>query len=133
MMTRVFLADDEAKVRSALRLLLEQALDLAIVGEAAQAQGLLCRVEAAQPDLLVIDWELPGLQPAELFPALRATCSRPKIVALSGNPGQRHGALAAGVDAFACKSDSPAWLIATLQATIQDPLQDPAGDGAAVR
>jgi DNA-binding NarL/FixJ family response regulator len=59
---RVFLADKQAKVRSALRLLLEQEPGLSVVGEAAEAEDLLAQVQRTRPDLVLLDWELPGFR-----------------------------------------------------------------------
>ena len=56
---RVLLADDQMKVRSALRLLLEQEPGLSVVGEAAEAKDLLAQVGTERPDLVLLDWELP--------------------------------------------------------------------------
>lgn len=123
----VLLADDETKVRSALRLLLEQQPDCYIVGEAEEAQSLLEQVEVTQPDVVLLDWELPGLQ--DLVPAvqsgslgtrsaherllltLRKVCSRVKVIALSGRPEARAAALGAGADAFVSKGDPPEQLM----------------------
>ena len=128
---RIFIADDWPKVRSALRLLLEQDPELSVVGEATEAEGLLAQVRAIRPDLVLIDWELPGMQAANLstsvaraefvpgkvegskhsghhlLPALRALCPRLSVIALSGRPEARRAALAAGVDAFVSKGDPP--------------------------
>jgi DNA-binding NarL/FixJ family response regulator len=45
---RVLLADDQSKVRSALRLLLKQEPGMSVVGEAVEAEDLLAQVEATQ-------------------------------------------------------------------------------------
>jgi DNA-binding NarL/FixJ family response regulator len=112
---RVFLADDQPRVRSALRLLLEQDPQLSVVGEAAAAEGLLAQVRAAHPDLLLLDWELPGLQAADpLLPALRALCPRLSVIALSGRPEARRAALAAQANAFVSKGDPPERLLAAV-------------------
>jgi len=112
---RVFLADDQPRVRSALRLLLEQDPQLSVVGEAAAAEGLLAQVRAAHPDLLLLDWELPGLQAANpLLPALRALYPRLSVIALSGRPEARRAALAARADAFVSKGDPPERLLAAV-------------------
>jgi DNA-binding NarL/FixJ family response regulator len=58
---RVLLADDQPALRSAVRFLLEQEPDLSIVGEVGDVAGLMERVAALHPDLLLLDWELPGL------------------------------------------------------------------------
>jgi DNA-binding NarL/FixJ family response regulator len=119
---QILLADDQAKVRSALRLLLEQEPGLSVVGEAAEAEELLAQVETTCPDLVLLDWELPGLRATNrvtnpercLLSALRARCPRMWVIALSGRPEARQAALAAGVGAFVSKGDSPERLLAAL-------------------
>jgi DNA-binding NarL/FixJ family response regulator len=113
---RILLADDQAQVLSALRLLLEQESEIDVVGETAKAQDLLRQVELAQPDLVLLDWELPGSLAADLLAALRARCVQVKVVALSGRPEARHEALAAGIDAFVSKGDPPEYLLTALHA-----------------
>jgi len=51
----VLLADDQAKVRSALRLLLEHQTNVKILGEAVDTTGTLDWVKAASPDLVLLD------------------------------------------------------------------------------
>ena len=111
---RVLLADDQTKVRSALRLLLEQQPGLSVVGEAAEAEDLLAQVEATQPDLVLLDWELPGLRTDDRLSALRTLCPQLKVIALSGQPEARRAALAAGADAFVSKGDPPERLLAAV-------------------
>lgn len=113
---RVLLADDQVEVRSALRFLLEQELEIDVIGETAEARDLLSQVEIAQPDLVLLDWELPGSLVAELLFALRARCVQMKVVALSGRPEARQEALAAGIDAFVSKGDPPEHLLTVLHA-----------------
>ncbi len=122
---RVFLADDEVKVRSALHLLLDQELSaLVVAGEAADVRSLLAQMPVAQPELLLLDWELPGTKPnghaavfnspRELIVALRALCPCLKIIALSGRPDAGREAVDAGADEFICKVDSPERLVEVL-------------------
>jgi DNA-binding NarL/FixJ family response regulator len=119
---RIFLADDQAKVRSALRLLLEQEPGLCVVGEVAGAGELLAQIKATRPDLMLLDWELPGLTLANsvgsekcLLLALHAHCPDLRVIALSGQLEARQAALAAGVDAFVSKGDPPERLLTTLR------------------
>jgi len=108
------IADDQAKVRSALRLLLELQSGLSVVGEAANAGELQAMVEAIHPDLILLDWELPGAPAAELLSILRSCHPRLWIIALSGRPEARKAALAAGADAFVSKGDPPERLLAVV-------------------
>ena len=111
---RVLLADDQAKVRSALKLLLEQEPDMDVVGESADAQGLLDKVQKSCPDLVVLDGELPGLVLNGLFATLHSLCPPLKVIVLSGRPEVRQVALAAGADFFVSKGDPPEHLLNAL-------------------
>ena len=111
---RVLVADDQPKVRSALRLLLEQESGMSVVGEAVKAEDLLAQVEATQPDLVLLDWELPGLQGNDRLSILRTLRPQLKVIALSGKPEARRAAQAAGADAFVSKGDPPERLLAAV-------------------
>jgi DNA-binding NarL/FixJ family response regulator len=121
---RIFLADDQAKVRSALRLLLDQEPGLQVVGEADEAKGLLAQVKATNPDLILLDWELPDLSltnssmgsGSRLLATLRAHCPGLRVIVLSGQLEARQASLAAGADAFVSKGEPPDRLLATLRA-----------------
>jgi DNA-binding NarL/FixJ family response regulator len=113
---RIVLADDQAKVRSALSLLLGQQPGLTVVGEIADFTQLLVEVEETHPDLVLLDWELPGSTPNGLLPTLRTMCPNLKVIALSGRPEARREAVAAGADAFVSKGDPPERLLAALHA-----------------
>ena len=114
MATRILIADDQPKVRLALRLLTEQELEANVVGEAADAEDLLAQVEMGCPDLVLLDWGLPGMAAEELLIALRQTCTELAVVVLSGQPEAEEEALAAGADAFASKADPPERLLAAI-------------------
>lgn len=116
---RVFLADDQAGLHSALRLLLEQEPGMELVGEATHADGLLSSVLATRPDLLLLDWELPELRATEggrkLLAVLHASLPSLHVVVLSGRPESNRSALAAGADSFVSKADPPENLLTALR------------------
>ena len=111
---RVIVADDQAKVRSALRLLLEYEPQVEILGEAVDTTGLLDWVKAVCPDLVLLDWELPGLPATALLPLLKCHCPALRVIALSSRPEAYQLALEAGADAFASKGDPPERLLRAL-------------------
>jgi DNA-binding NarL/FixJ family response regulator len=113
---RVLIADDDATVRSALGLLLEQEVGLKVVGEAAEAAELLNQMRMTCANMLLIDWELPGLDAAELVLEVRMCCPDAVIVALSGRPEARMDALEAGIDMFVSKAEPPERLLDALHA-----------------
>lgn len=104
---RLLLADDQIKVRSALRLLLEQEPDFQVVGEAADATGLLLAVTEKEPDVVLLDWELPGLPAAQLIRLLQYERPSLKIIAMSSRPEVERLALDTDVPTFLSKSESP--------------------------
>lgn len=111
---RVLVADDEARVRSALKLLLELQPEVDVVGEAAECGALLAEVQAMQPDAVLMDWELPGMPGVDLISALHRLIPALLIVALSGRPEAYHAALRAGANGFVSKVEPPERVLAAL-------------------
>ena len=115
---RVLLADDQSSLRSAIRLLLEQEADVNIVAEVADAATLLAESVKVSPDLILLDWELPGLQSTNtaqtVLCALQACCPNVQVIVLSGRPEAGRPALAAGASSFVSKADPPERLLAAL-------------------
>ena len=112
---RVLLADAQPKVRFALKVLLERQTDLLVAGEAVDTEDLLAQTRSICPDLVLLAWDLPGLEATVLLPSLRDLCPGVIIIALSGRPEARRVALAAGVDAFVSKSDPPEHLMRAIE------------------
>jgi DNA-binding NarL/FixJ family response regulator len=114
---RVLLADDQAWLRSAMRLLLEQEPDIEVVGEAAEANVLLSIVNAVTPDLLLLDWELPGVRSGgseSLLGNLHSCCPHIAVIVLSGRPEAATSALEAGADYFVSKAEPPESLLSAI-------------------
>lgn len=113
---RVAIADDQPHARSAMRLLLAQEPGITIVGEAADVVEALALVAEQCPDLVLLDWELPGQGSARVLDRLRAARPGLAVIALSGLPDARQAALDAGADGFVSKSDPPEQLLAAIKA-----------------
>jgi len=90
---------------------------MAVVAEAAEAGSLLAQAEEAHPDLILLDWGLPGSGLAEQLADLRKACPQAAIIVLSAQPGAEEAALAAGADAFVSKADPPEKLLEAICAT----------------
>ena len=103
---RILLADNENKVRSALRLLLEYEEGVSVIDEVAHGNELLSILPQTSSTLLLLDWELPGPPMSEVLPHLRRFCKSLKIIALSGDPEAEQEAISAGVDGFISKAKS---------------------------
>ena len=82
-----------------------------LVGIAVQARDLLAQVTLSQPDVLILDWFLPGQPAVEFLADVRALERRPQIIVLSVRPEVERAAMAAGAYAFVSKAESADRLI----------------------
>lgn len=110
----VLIADDQGHVRSALRLLLEQEPGITVIAEAADATGLLLSLESSPLDVVLLDWDLPGLPIHHLLRLLRLERPSLPIIAMSSRPETRFQALQAGVVAFLSKGAPPETILTIL-------------------
>ncbi len=117
-MMRILLADDNPSLRSALVLLLETRLNARVVGETYRMEDLLICATLMHPDLVILDWELPGAPKTGRVAALHETQPSLKVVVTSSQPDVQKLALAAQADAFVCKSEPPEQMVRVL-ATLQ--------------
>lgn len=107
-MTRVFLVDDSAFVRRALTRVLALEPAFRVVGEAAGGAEALAKIPAADPDLVTLDVEMPGMDGLQVLPALLRWKPSLKVLMLSAHT--RNGAeatvaaLAAGAVDFIDKT-----------------------------
>jgi DNA-binding NarL/FixJ family response regulator len=119
---RLFIADADQELRVGLQLRLHQEPGLLVVGIAVGANGLVAQVELSQPDVLLLDWRLPGRPARELLADLCALERRPRIIVLAVRPEVESEAMAAGADAFVAKSAPPDRLVAVLRRIGDDSL-----------
>ena len=101
----IILADDQPKVRFALRVLIENRQDTEIIGEAEDASELIDLLEKLSPTVIIMDWLLPGLPNVGSVKKIRELCPDAAILALSVRPELEREALVNGVDAFISKSN----------------------------
>jgi DNA-binding NarL/FixJ family response regulator len=81
--TRVVLADDHRLVRTCLRQLLQEAPDIEVVGEAGNGIEAIQTVTQLNPDVLLLDMEMPIMHGVEVAQNLRITQPNVRILALS--------------------------------------------------
>lgn len=117
---RVLLADAHRNVRWALRTALTEEPELTVVGEVSDADQLLSQARALHPDLILLEWELPGLSGEELLADLGSLNHGSRVMVLSGRPEVRQAALAAGAEAFVSKAESPHQLLAALHRLVRE-------------
>ena len=119
---KIFIADDQSCVRLAVRVILERQSGLSIIGEAADAIDMLTQLKSLRPDVLIMDWELPGLAGSTLY-ALRVILPEATIIALSSRPENQRLALGFGANGFVNKSAPPETLMHTVNALTHRSIQ----------
>jgi len=107
----ILIGDAQPRIRFGLRLLFEQQPGWNVTGEVDDAQALLDAVRRGCPDLVLLDWELPGIPAEELLALIRQHCPCLGVVFMSGKLELRSMALLAGADIFAYKADPPEKLL----------------------
>lgn len=110
------LVEDHPLVRAGFRTELDtEGFD--VIGEAADGPEGLRRARALQPDVLVVDIGLPGIDGIELTRLLRRELPQARVVILTMHDleAEVFGALAAGADAYCLKSSPPETIIAAVR------------------
>lgn len=107
-MIRILLADDENLIRDALATLLSLEDDLDVVVQAASGTEALAAARKHDPDVAVLDLQMPGLDGIEVARALADEVPGCRVVMVTshGRPGYLKRALEAGVGAFLPKTVS---------------------------
>jgi len=80
---RVMLVDDHAVVRSGLSAFLLAFDDLELVGEASSGEEAVRKCEQAQPDVVLMDLVMPGMDGAAATHAIREHCPQIQVIALT--------------------------------------------------
>ena len=104
-MIRLLLADDEDLVREALATLLELEPDFKVVAQAGDGERAVALAAEHQPDLVVLDLEMPGLDGVAAASRILAARRVPVVLLTRhARPGVLRRALAAGARAFVPKT-----------------------------
>ena len=81
--TRILLADDHSVVRSGFRMILASQADMEVVGEVANGREAVEEATALQPDVVIMDVNMEGLNGIEGARRIGDVCPRARVLALS--------------------------------------------------
>lgn len=109
---RVLVADDHAAIRSGLRLMLETAPDVEVVGEAGDGAAAVLNARALRPDVVLMDVRMPGVDGIAATEAIVAEGLADVLVLTTFDLDEYVlGALRAGAVGFLLKSTDAASLL----------------------
>ncbi len=116
-MIRLLLVDDEAMVRTGLRMILETEDDLRVVGEASNGFEAIDQATRLQPDVVLMDVRMPRMDGVEACRRL-VEASDAKVVILTTFDLDEHlfAAVRAGASGFLLKASPPEELVAAIRA-----------------
>jgi DNA-binding NarL/FixJ family response regulator len=116
-MMRVVIADDHTIVRQGLRSLLSASGGVVVVGEAADGREALAVLERLQPELLLLDLSMPGLNGVEALRRVKEVSPRTRVLVLSMHAGQDYvrPAVRAGAAGYLVKGAGLDHLLEALQ------------------
>ena len=113
---RILLVDDHPLTRSALSgLLMQHGFD--VVGEAEDGAEAVSRADELQPDLILLDLSMPGVDGLTALPRLRDAAPSCEVVVLtaSGTEDNLLGAIRAGAAGYLLKSEPPERIVGFLR------------------
>jgi two-component system phosphate regulon response regulator PhoB len=127
---RVLAVEDEAAIGELLSITLASArFEVALV---ANAEGALKAIDAALPEVVLIDWMLPGMSGLQLARRLRGdprTAKLPLIMLTArGSESDRVAGLESGADDYITKPFSPRELVARIRAVLRRRAPEHAGE-----
>jgi DNA-binding NarL/FixJ family response regulator len=125
---RVLLVDDEAMIRTGLRLVLEAESDIEVVGEAADGAQAVAAAAALRPDVILMDVRMPRLDGLAATQQILAANSTVKVVVLTtfNEDSYVRDALRLGASGFLLKVAPPERLVDAIRVAANgDALLDP--------
>ena len=99
----VLIVDDSAAVRDGLRSILRANPDIEVLGEAADGLAAIARVEGLQPDIILMDAQMPQMDGIEATRRIKVRWPNIKILFLTVHTEYVEAALAAGADTYLLK------------------------------
>ena len=118
---RILVADDHEVVRQGLRRLLEAGPGWEVCGEAGTGREAVEKASQLKPDVVVLDYSMPGLNGAEAARQIIQRVPRAEVLILTMHSSEDliRGALEAGARGYVLKSDAGRDLISAVHALIE--------------
>jgi DNA-binding NarL/FixJ family response regulator len=118
---RILIADDHALIRSGLRTLLAEHQNFEVCGEARDGREAVNMAAELQPQVVILDINMPALDGLQATREIRQLQSAPEILVISVDESEQliHAVLEAGARGYVLKSDAPLHIISAIEALAQ--------------
>jgi DNA-binding NarL/FixJ family response regulator len=117
---RVLLADDHTLVRAGIRALLEKLPGVEVAGEASDGREVMDLIKAQQPEVVLMDISMPGLNGLQALARITRDFPRVRVIILSMHPNDEYvlQALKSGASGYLLKRAATAELPAALNSVV---------------
>lgn len=131
-MIRIVLADDQKLLRTTLAHFLQTNHDIVVIDEASDGDEALEKVIENQPDLLLLDLNMPGRTGLDALPEIREKAPNVKVLVLTGRDDDHYimRALRAGAHGYILKTTDENKLVESIRAVMEDEIILGTGIGA---
>jgi DNA-binding NarL/FixJ family response regulator len=119
---QIVLADDHAMVRHGIRRIIEERMDMEIVGEAADGLELMNLLKKVQPHLIILDISMPHLRGLEAAREIKSLHPQIKVLILTMHKNEAYlkQAVAVGCEGYVLKEDVGEQLIEAVETIRND-------------
>src|SRR5262249_32447174 len=115
---RIVIADDDRFIRKSLKTLLRIEEDIEVVGEAADGSEAVVLIEELEPDVALVDVEMPDMNGIETTRRIKQCRPHSRVVVFSVYDTARMEAWNAGADGFLLKDCGRAMLVEAIRGAL---------------
>lgn len=118
---KLFVVDDHATVRKGLRMLIEREEGMDVVGEAASAEEALAVIPDTNPDVVLVDLSMDGMDGMELTSRLKDLDPGLRVLIVTTHEGSSivDRAVEAGADGYVSKSNISDKLVSAVRVAVE--------------
>lgn len=114
---KIVIADDHALLRQGIKNVLSLEPDLDVIGEAADGEEALSKIESLKPDILLLDVNMPHMNGLEVTKRLKADKTPVKVIILTIHDDESYvlEVIKSGADGYLLKDIEPGMLVKAIR------------------